>query len=102
MAGAREDAEAEDGFLRGYHDIPSDAERQAMSYVALCDLLSSCQSGTTKYAIIAREIERRDVNEKAKATFATRRWFERPVGIVILGVVASMVATAAWYLILQG
>jgi len=101
MAGAREDAEAEDNFLRGYHDIPSDAELQAMPYVALCDLLSSCQPGATRYAIIAREKERRDAGEKAKATFATNRWFERPVGIVILGVAASMVAAAVLYLISQ-
>jgi len=96
---AREDAEGEDAFDRGFHGIPSDTELRAMSYVALCELLSSCAVGTTKHAIVAREKERRDAVENAGALPAEKRWFERPVGIVTLGIVASIVASAVWYLL---
>ncbi len=51
---------AEDAFLRGFHDIPDDANLQKMSYVQLAALLSSCESGSPRFLVVEAEKRRRD------------------------------------------
>ena len=96
----KERAAAEDAFARVDDNIPLDEELRSMTYLALCELLSSCQSGTTKHSIVEREKTRRDTIENAKLSHiqptsrTTKRWFERPTGIILLSAAGSLVAWA--------
>lgn len=93
-------AEAEEAFVRGFHGIPSDEKLRAMSYIDLCELLTSCEKGTTKHSVVEREKVRRDTMENAKLSHipstsrTTKRWFERPTGIILLSAAGSLVAWA--------
>jgi hypothetical protein len=51
----------EDGFIRGYHDIPDDHVLRAMSNISLYDALASAKPGTTAHMVIEAEKRRREV-----------------------------------------
>ena len=89
---AKDDAEENEGFVRGFHGIPDDAALRAMSYTDICELLSSCEKGTTKHSIVEREKVRRDIIENAKlARPSPSFWFHPAIrtALYILGVVVA-------------
>jgi len=86
----------EAGFNKVAHGIPYDGELQAMSYVQLSVLLSLCTKGSPKYLVVLREMARKANTEDAKVLIspAKNRWFERPLGMILTGIIASLVAWA--------
>ena len=87
-------AAAEDAFARVDDNIPLDQELRSMTYLALCELLSSCQSGTTKHSIVEREKTRRDIIENAKLSQPSKSFWYHPSMGVVLSVVAAIIAAA--------
>lgn len=87
----KERAAAEDAFARVDENIPLDEELRSMTYLALCELLSSCQSSTTKHSIVEREKTRRDIIENAKLSKSF--WYHPSMGLV-LSVVAAIIVAA--------
>ena len=109
------EANGHDIYLLGFHEIPSDAQLRALSYVALCDLLSSCEAGTAQFMVVEAEKRRRDVSgpepAKAKPDHATnptanvsdkpKYWAQKFLGQVFVGVVVVVLAAIAIYLLKQ-
>jgi hypothetical protein len=58
--------EEQDGFVRGYHNIPDDEKLQAMSHIQLAEILQSCERDSTKFHVIEREIKKRLAKDQAK------------------------------------
>ena len=86
----KERAAAEDAFARA-GDIPLDEELRSMTYLALCELLSSCQSGTTKHSIVEREKTRRDVIENAKLSHPAKSFWYHPSMTMVLSIVGAVI-----------
>lgn len=61
------DKEEQDGFLRGYHDIPDDEKLKTMSFVELSAELASCSNGSPKFIVIEREIKKHIARDQSKA-----------------------------------
>jgi hypothetical protein len=57
----------QDGFARGYHDIPDDGKIRAMSYIQLSEVFHSCEKDSTKFHVIEREVKRRLANDQAES-----------------------------------
>lgn len=57
---------SDDDVTRGYRDIPDDSKLEAMSFIALSELLSSCESGSTKFHVVERELKKRLAKDQAK------------------------------------
>jgi hypothetical protein len=91
-----DEAAFEAGFNKVAHDIPYERELQAMSYAQLSVLLASCVKGSPKYLVIEREIARRANAEDAKAAVVSteKRWFARPIGMLVIGAAGSLIAWA--------
>ena len=89
----KERAAAEDAFARA-GDIPLDEELRSMTYLALCELLSSCQPGTTKHSIVEREKSRRDIIENTKLAHSKQSFWHHPSMGLILSVVGAVITVA--------
>lgn len=83
----------EDAFHRGYYGIPDDEKLHRMSIVELAALLSSCEKGSPKFLVVEEELHRRRNAEPEK------RWFEKPIGQIGVGVIITVLAACAVYLI---
>ena len=57
---------SDDDVTRGYRGIPDDNKLEAMSFIALSELLSSCESGSTKFHVVEREMKKRIAKDQAK------------------------------------
>ena len=90
----KERAAAEDAFARADDNIPLDEELRSMTSLALCELLSSCQSNTTKHAIVEREKARRDIIENAQLARSKQSFWYHPLMRPILAVVGTIVGVA--------
>jgi len=56
----------EDGFLRGYHDIPDNVKLHKMSFVDLAALLASCEGGSAKFNVVERELKKHLAKDQAE------------------------------------
>lgn len=102
-----------DAMTRGYRDIPDNPKLRSLSYISLCELLASRQSGTTDYFVIEAEKRRRDllpeliplqdqttnkaesnVNRAIKYVF---RYLAKLCGTVVAKVVAALAVTLLVY-----
>ena len=62
----RTDAQEEqDGFVRGFHDIPSDNKLCQMSFAELASLLPSCEKDSPKFLVIERELKKHLAKDQA-------------------------------------
>jgi hypothetical protein len=84
---------AEDAFHRGFYGIPDDETLRGMSVAELAALLSSCEKGSAKFVVVEEELLPRRNAEPEK------RWFERPIGQIGIGIVITVLAACAVYLI---
>lgn len=108
-----ERAASEDAFSRASEGVPLDQELQSMSYISLCNLLSSVPSDSTKFFMVEAEKRRRDssganhieppraVQELTgnEAGSKPNPWHENPTGKVWLTVIGAVVAMFALLLI---
>ena len=63
----RTDAQEEqDGFVRGYHDIPSDNKLCQMSFVELAAELASSEKDSPKFIAVERELKKHIAKDQAK------------------------------------
>lgn len=63
----RTDAQEEqEGFVRGYHDIPSDNKLCQMSFVELAAELASSEKDSPKFIAIERELKKHIAKDQAK------------------------------------
>lgn len=99
MQSAKQPDEAafEAGYNKVKHGIPYERELAAMSYAQLAALLGSCPKGSPKYLVIEREMAKRAHADDSAAASVSKRWFERPLGIIALGTIASLLASVVWY-----
>ena len=106
----KERAAAEDAFARVDDNIPLDHELQAMSYVELASLLSSCEKGSAKYLVVERAKMHRDTFEsqilsqaipKGKANPVPDHWYKKPIAVIGITVFGGVVLASAIYLIRQ-
>lgn len=93
-----DEAAFEAGFNKVAHGIPYERELAAMSYAQLAVLLGSCPKGSPKYLVVEREMAKRAHAEDGDAAAVPKRWFERPLGLIALGTLASLLASVVWYL----
>ena len=98
-----DDHDGQDGFIRGFNDIPDDSQLRSMPYIQLCDLLSSCDAGTTKFMVVEAEKRRRDalsaegqnvvaqVGKEPSENPTTDHWCKKPTPIIFWGVVTGFI-----------
>lgn len=109
--------DATDDQWRGYRGIPADEKLRTMSYVALCGLLADSESGSQKFLIVEAEKRRRDASPPERSNAVpthtvdkltesndhmvenSSTWHMRPLGVVGLAVVGTVLAALAIYLI---
>lgn len=56
----------EDDVTRGYRDIPDESKLESMSFIALSELLSSCEKDSTKFHVVERELKKRLAKDQAE------------------------------------
>jgi len=84
--------QATDGYNKAAFDVPYDRELEAMNYKQLSVALQQSAAGSARHSVIAHEMEKR------KPPFSTKtHWSQRAVDILILGVFASLIASALWH-----
>ena len=59
-------SEEQDDATRGYRGIPDDSELESMSFIALSELLSSCEKDSTKFHVVERELKKCFAQDQAK------------------------------------
>ncbi len=62
----KHNTEEQDGFSRGYNDIPFDGQIRAMSYLQLSEVFHSCEKNSVKYHVVEREVKRRLAKDQAE------------------------------------
>lgn len=62
----KHNTEKQDGFSRGYNDIPFDGQIRAMSYLQLSEVFHSCEKNSVKYHVVEREVKRRLAKDQAE------------------------------------
>lgn len=58
--------EEQEGFVRGYHDIPSDYKLCQMSFVELAAELASSEKDSPKFIAVERELKKHIAKDQAK------------------------------------
>lgn len=69
-----DEQEEHEGFVRGYHDIPSDNELCKMSFVELASLLASSEKDSPKFIAIERELKKHLAKDQAKINLPNMLW----------------------------
>jgi hypothetical protein len=73
-ARSKDDAEAQEGFVRGFHDIPDPEKLNAMSFAELSSLLSSCAKDSAKFLVVERELKKHLAKDQAKINLPNMLW----------------------------
>lgn len=58
----------EDDILEGFHDLPSEKEREAMSVLRLAELMATREKGSPPYIVLAHELTLKIAKLQTKAT----------------------------------
>jgi hypothetical protein len=66
MSTRNDKAEAQEGFVRGFHHIPDDEKLRAMSFTELADLLASCEKDSPKFLVVERELKKHIAKDQAE------------------------------------
>ena len=90
---SKEEAEAQEGFVRGFHSIPDDGKLSAMSFSELASLLSSCEKESPKFLVVERELKKHLARDQAKINLPNMLW-----AACIGGAFALAGVVLGWYL----
>lgn len=74
MFARSDDADAQEGFVRGFHSIPDAQKLNAMSFAELTSLLSSCEKDHPKYLVVERELKKHLARDQAKINLPNMLW----------------------------
>ena len=88
-----------DGYNKAAYGVPYDRELEAMTYKQLAVALEQSKEGSARHSVIALEMEKR---KPSAATGAKIGWIHRIGEALIVGVVASLIATVLWLLYGRG
>lgn len=107
--------DAEDNFLRGYHDIPDAPALRAMSYIKLASLLESCEKDSARFHVLEAEKRRRDnvsLATKVEVVVAhvdpdndkkpsPDHWYKKPLPVIFLAVAAGCIILGIRYVLIH-
>lgn len=68
---ASDNTEGEEAFSEGFHGLPSEKERGAMSVLRLAELLSTQKLGSIAYIVLEHELNLKIAKVQAKATLSS-------------------------------
>lgn len=90
---SKDEAEEQEGFVRGYHGIPDAGKLSAMSFSELASLLSSCEKESPKFLVVERELKKHLAKDQAKINLPNMLW-----AACIGGAFALAGVVLGWYL----
>ena len=92
-------SEEQEGFVRGYEDIPDDDKLREMSYAELASLSSHSEKGSARQRVIEQEMARRTSVENAKLARSCLSFWAYPITKTLLAIFSTVVAAIIlWYL----
>lgn len=97
--------EEENAFIEGFHGIPSEITRRAMSDVELASALAESDRDSAKFIALDLELARRknaqQYASQGNAQPSPDHWYKKPIAVICISVASALVTACMLYLVAQ-
>ena len=97
--------EEENAFIEGFHGIPSEIARRAMSDVELAAALAESDKSSAKFIVLDLELARRKQAQQNVGQDDSKpspdHWYKKPSAVIGIGVATALITACLLYLVAQ-